>query len=411
MKFNKINYEYGALPTKPEYCYGCAACLNVCKFDAINMKTDTKGFSYPSIDFEKCNDCKKCYLVCPSNNKSIASLLSSKPLSVLSVRIKDDSIRGISSSGGLFTAISDYILSKGGVVYGAVWRDALSVVHIRTDTKDGRNKMRQSKYIQSEIGLCFRDIKTDLKNGGMVLFTGTPCQVAGLRLFLGDSNTDNLVLCDLLCGGNTSPGLFKDYITFIENQMKDKAVSVCFRTKKLGWHKYHMRVDMTTKVYEGARKDGEPFFSLFLTKYSLRESCFSSKFASVKRISDITMGDFWGVDKIDPDIDDDKGISLAIINTSKGATIISAIKDKIYFEERNIEAAIPRQRNLRNAPVPPPNREAFWNDYFTRGADYVLKKYTTFGLRMRLKRTIGKFAYAIGLLPMLKKAKITLIKK
>ena len=381
-------------------CYGCGACVSMCPPDAVYMRTDKKGFRRPGILKSKCTGCNLCYRTCPAVKANRDALFSASPGSakaVLSVRNRDNDIRKNSSSGGLFTALSDYVLAQGGVVCGAVWLDGLSVGHICAVNAEDRNRMRQSKYVQSDIGCCFREIRTYLNSGKTVLFTGTPCQTGGLRLFLRDSDTRNLILCDVLCGGNVSPGLFKDYISYIEKIKRDQAVSVCFRTKKYGWKEHHICVKLKNKVYEGARSENEPFFSLYLGKYSIRDSCFSCGFASDERITDITMGDFWGIDKIEPEIDDDIGISLAIVNTDKGARLMEGIAPQIYAEERNIDMAVPRQINLRSAPVPPKKRDLFWDEYANRGGFCVLRRYTKFGLAKRIRFKCVKALRSVGL--------------
>ena len=194
-----------------------------------------------------------------------------------------------------------------------------------------------------------------------------------------------------------SPGLFKDYISYIEKIKRDQAVSVCFRTKKYGWKEHHICVKLKNKVYEGARSENEPFFSLYLGKYSIRDSCFSCGFASDERITDITMGDFWGIDKIEPEIDDDIGISLAIVNTDKGTRLMEGIAPQIYAEERNIDMAVPRQINLRSAPVPPKKRDLFWDEYANRGGFCVLRRYTKFGLAKRIRFKCVKALRSVGL--------------
>lgn len=376
-------------------CYGCGACINSCKTEALKMKKNEKGFSYPELDKNKCVECNKCYNVCPTVHENLKKVFNRPTLqNTYSIRHRDDTVRLKSSSGGLFTALADYILKHDGVICGVVWNEDFSVKHICANTINDKDKMVQSKYIQSEIEYCFREIENYLKMGKKVLFTGTPCQVAGLKLFLKNKNLDNLFLCDVLCGGNVSPGFFQEYVKFIEKNRKDKVSSVCFRTKKLGWKQHHIRIILQNSEYEGARKNEEPFFSLYLKKYIIRDACFKCEFASKQRVSDITMGDFWGIEKKDPKIDDDKGISIAIVNTEKGQKLIDAIKNKIYIEKRDLDIAVPKQINLQRPPLKPREREKFWNDYVKKGSEYTLKKYTTFGLKEKvivyLKRIVRR---------------------
>lgn len=256
-----------------------------------------------------------------------------------------------------------------------------------------RDAMIQSKYIQSDMNSCYKDVKKKLEDGRSVLFTGTPCQCAALKIFLRNVKTDNLVLCDVLCGGNVSPGFFKSYLNYIEKCKNDKTQGVCFRTKKLGWKQHHIRVTLNHSIYEGARRDNEPFFSLYLAKNIIRVSCFECAFASKERITDITLGDFWGI--VDKSIDDDIGISFIEVNTNKGAEILKNISDQLLTERRDINLAASKQINLRTAPIKPKNYDEFWNCYVRNGGEYTLKKYSVFGLRKRIKMKLLKIAKVI----------------
>lgn len=376
-------------------CYGCGGCANSCVHGAISMVVNSCGFLVPRIDTTKCVDCQICDQKCPSIEKNLKTIRNDDyKQKVYSVRLKDFEIRKKSSSGGLFTAISDYILEVKGCVAGVVWNSDFSVKHcIATDSLQ-RDRMRQSKYLQSNTENCFKDIKKKLRAGKKVLFTGTPCQNAALKLYLKGTDTNNLVLCDVLCGGNVSPKFFSAYLNYIETKKKDQVESVCFRTKKIGWKQHHICVQLKHSVYEGARKDKEPFFDLYLKKYTISPSCFSCGFASTERITDITIGDFWGIEKVDPKIDDDMGISFLSVNSLKGEQLLKKIEHSLWLEERNIDIAIPRQINLQHAPNKPIQYEKFWSDYKLKGGEYVLKHYTVFGtkngLMNKIKKTIRK---------------------
>ena len=361
-------------------CYGCASCYNSCVKSAITMERDEQGFSIPRVDKSKCVNCGVCDTRCPARKENFGTTKdTSYTQKVYSVRLKDTAVRKVSSSGGLFTALSTAILERGGYVSGAVWDEHFNVRHCITTDTSVRDKMRQSKYIQSEIGDCFCKIRKQLKDNKYVLFTGTPCQTAALKLFLKGENTDRLILCDVLCGGNVSPLFFHDYLDYIENRKNDKVKSVCFRTKKIGWKQHHICVELNHSIYEGARRDNEPFFDLYLKKMIIRPSCFSCQFAGTERNSDLTLGDFWGIDKVDPDVDDDIGISFLSVNTLKGAELFENVKGNILFEKRDINLVIPRQINLQHAPIKPERYDKFWREYIEEGASVILKRYTTFG--------------------------------
>lgn len=375
-------------------CYGCGACVYSCNFGALKMESNGQGFMYPILEQSKCRNCNSCYKVCPAVDDNLNKIRGAVKIGdVYSARNVDSEIRRKSSSGGVFYALSEYVLQNNGYVCGVVWNNDFTVRHILSNMRIDRDAMIQSKYIQSDMNSCYKDVKKKLEDGRSVLFTGTPCQCAALKIFLRNVKTDNLVLCDVLCGGNVSPGFFKSYINYIEKCKNDKTQGVCFRTKKLGWKQHHIRVTLNHSIYEGARRDNEPFFSLYLAKNIIRVSCFECAFASKERITDITLGDFWGI--VDKSIDDDIGISFIEVNTNKGAEILKNISDQLLTERRNINLAASKQINLRTAPIKPKNYDEFWNCYVRNGGEYTLKKYSVFGLRKRIKMKLLKIAKVI----------------
>lgn len=375
-------------------CYGCGACACSCNFGALKMGSNGQGFMYPILEQSKCKNCNSCYKVCPAVDDNLNKIRGAVKIGdVYSARNVDSEIRRKSSSGGVFYALSEYVLQNNGYVCGVVWNNDFTVRHILSNMRIDRDAMIQSKYIQSDMNSCYKDIKKKLEDGRSVLFTGTPCQCAALKIFLRNVKTDNLVLCDVLCGGNVSPGFFKSYLNYIEKCKNDKTQGACFRTKKLGWKQHHIRVTLNHTIYEGARRDNEPFFSLYLAKNIIRVSCFECAFASKERITDITLGDFWGI--VDKSIDDDIGISFIEVNTNKGAEILKNISDQLLTERRDINLAASKQINLRTAPIKPKNYDEFWNCYVRNGGEYTLKKYSVFGLRKRIKMKLLKIAKVI----------------
>lgn len=375
-------------------CYGCGACACSCNFGALKMGSNGQGFMYPILEQSKCKNCNSCYKVCPAVDDNLNKIRGAVKIGdVYSARNVDSEIRRKSSSGGVFYALSEYVLQNNGYVCGVVWNNDFTVRHILSNMRIDRDAMIQSKYIQSDMNSCYKDVKKKLEDGRSVLFTGTPCQCAALKIFLRNVKTDNLVLCDVLCGGNVSPGFFKSYLNYIEKCKNDKTQGVCFRTKKLGWKQHHIRVTLNHSIYEGARRDNEPFFSLYLAKNIIRVSCFECAFASKERITDITLGDFWGI--VDKSIDDDIGISFIEVNTNKGAEILKNISDQLLTERRDINLAASKQINLRTAPIKPKNYDEFWNCYVRNGGEYTLKKYSVFRLRKRIKMKLLKIAKVI----------------
>ena len=222
----------------PEDCCGCTACASICSHDAISMKPDTLGFLYPEVDMEKCVDCGLCEKVCAFNDNYDTSLNLSQP-DVYAARHKNMKEIEASQSGAAFVALSDWILEQGGVVYGAGYSEHFRVVHKRATTKKERDEFRGSKYVQSDLNIVFRQVKDDLKMGLLVLFSGTPCQTAGLSSYIGGRLRDNLYLMDIVCHGVPGPFVWKDYLRYLEQKEKMSITAVNFRDKsKAGWRSH-----------------------------------------------------------------------------------------------------------------------------------------------------------------------------
>ena len=292
-----------------ENCYGCTACYNVCPTEAISMKKDQEGFLYPNIDQNLCIDCGKCKEVCPVYHDDFLEEYEEQKFFALK---NSDSVRKESSSGGVFTALSDYFIENGGIVVGAKYSSGFSVEHKITNNKEVRDQFRGSKYIQSDLDSLFKEIESKLKNDKEVLFVGTPCQVDGLNLFLGKSYS-NLTTCDLLCHGVASPRVFKEFIGFVESKTNDKLLNYQFRDKEIGWRGYNVSAELKNKKIKN-KLWLKSFNYLFSQNYINRPSCSNCKFFTYNRTSDLTMGDFWGIEKFYPEFEDSLGVSLLILN-------------------------------------------------------------------------------------------------
>lgn len=385
-----------------EDCCGCTACQHICPTKAIKMKPDEEGFLYPEINQELCNDCGLCRKVCAFQNGYDTSDNFSIP-KVYAIKNKDEDVRMASSSGGIFSAISDCVLDNDGLVSGVAFDENMNVVHKIATTKEKRDEFRGSKYVQSNLHHLYSEIKNLLKQNKMVLFTGTPCQNAGLKGFLDMArvNKENLILCDIVCHGTPSPLLWKEHIRQLENRGNGKVVQYYCRSKVKGWHGHTELV-----VYENGKKDYKSLSSqkhkvLFYSHIMLRPSCHYCRYANFKRPSDITIADFWGIEKTLPQFDDNKGISLALINTAKGRKLFEDIKAKITYKESNTKDCL--QHNLQKPSKISEKREQFWQDYQLHGYEYVIKKYAGFGLVGELKRATAKMLNKLGLLHIVKR--------
>jgi coenzyme F420-reducing hydrogenase beta subunit len=387
------------LYNRKEECCGCTACMSICPKQAITIISDEEGFLYPSINQELCIECDLCKKVCPFSDNYRTSGNYAQPL-VYAAKHKDDNVRMNSSSGGMFTAISDYILDIDGVIYGAAFDENFVVRHQRAKTPEERNKFRGSKYIQSNLIGVFEDIKNEVKKGRTVLFTGTPCQNAGLRAFLNKSY-DNLYLCDIVCHGTPSPLLWKEYIGFLEKRSKSRVVNYFFRYKEVGWRGYNVYALFDNGKSKLNTPDVMTYAKIFGSDLALRPACHNCKFCNFSRPSDITIGDFWGIEKCMPDFDDNIGVSLVLINSSKGQILFQRISKSVYCQESNTYDCM--QHNLHSPSLKAPQRELFWQDYKDRGFEYVLKRYATDGFVVDLMKTVAKVLDKLGLLQVVKK--------
>lgn len=368
-------------------CCGCTACAQVCPCGAVAMRPDEEGFLYPQIDARLCSGCGLCLRACAWKNNQEYPERFEEPL-VYAVRHISDGVRMNSSSGGAFTALSDAVLEQGGAVYGAAFDDGMNVVHARAQTKPERDAFRGSKYVQSNPGGVFSQVRADLLAGRKVLFTGTPCQTAGLTAFLGGADFEKLVLCDLVCHGVASPLMWREHLSRIEKTLGSPVAAYDFRDKSLGWHRH-----IEKAVGRNGRTDNRSLVSqehkeLFYSHNALRPSCHVCKYASFARPADITLADYRGIGKILPDFDDDKGVSLVLVNTEKGRTLFNSVLDSIEYRPGDTVSCM--QTNLVRPTAPSPHRAAFWERYRRKGYLSAVKKYAGLGFKPRMKKAVKR---------------------
>lgn len=374
----------------PADCCGCTACASICNHDAITMKPDSLGFLYPEVDKEKCVDCGLCEKVCAFNDNYDTSLNLDKPLAY-GARHKDMNEVETSRSGAAFIAISDYILEQGGVVYGAGYTDHFRVVHKRATTKEERDEFKGSKYVQSDMTGVFRQVKQDLRDGLTVLFSGTPCQTSGLNSYIGKRLRENLFLVDIVCHGVPSPYMWRDYIAYLEKKQGSPIVWVNFRDKqKYGWAAHHE----TFKFKMGGKMS---FTYLFYKHIMFRKSCGNCHFTNTKRPSDITIADFWGWEKTNPNFNaDNKGCSLVVLNTEKGRKLFEAVHDRLNTMPAKLEDCL--QPNMMHPSEIHPRREKFEEEYAKKGFKYVYFKYGEEGWRYKLRILLRRIKRCITII-------------
>ncbi len=306
-------------------CCGCTACASICPKGCIAMAADSEGFCYPQIDESRCIDCGLCEKVCPLLHKPQAHDI----LNVYGAKNVDDGIRYTSSSGGMFTLFAQAVLNGGGTVFGAELDDNLQVCHTGITSTAELNKLRGSKYVQSKMDGVFKQVRTILNSGKQVLFSGTPCQIAGLKGFLM-KDYENLTAIDVVCHGVPSAKVYNKHLREIAANTGETVTQVKFRDKANGW-KQGETLFLSPNHRTGAPKRQETYMRLFLSNVSIRPSCADCAFNNKRSLADITIADYWGVDKQFPEFDDDKGVTLVLINTAKGQNLFDSIKDKTTY--------------------------------------------------------------------------------
>ncbi len=396
-------------------CCGCNACVQRCPKQCITMQADGEGFLYPIVDTALCIDCGLCEKVCPVINQSEPR----KPQKVYAAYNKNEEIRMQSSSGGIFTLLAEETIKNGGVVFGVKFNDDWMPEFDYTETIEGITPFRGSKYVQAIVGNAYKEAEKFLKSGREVLFTGTPCQIAGLKRYLR-KEYENLLTVDIICHGVPSPKVWNMYLEETCSKLsttipgKKKSVvsanggepkscieAISFRSKITGWKKYSFLLKLYFPTFDGKNTVvftelfGENnFMRAFLNDTILRPSCYSCPAKQGKSHSDITIADFWGIDRIDPAFDDDKGCCLVLLNTEKGSTVYNLFH--LTSKEKNFEEGIKHNSAYYRSCKPHPSRTRFFKglDKTDNLSAYILRiQKPTFATRV--KNTIKRYTKAI----------------
>ena len=318
---------------REDRCTGCTACAAVCPRGCITMEADIDGFLHPVVDTDRCVDCGLCEKVCPVVDRAE---LRHAP-AAFAVRSRDEASRMASTSGGVFPELARAVLAQGGAVFGAAYDERFRVVHICAETEAELDRLRGAKYAQSDLGGSFREVKRRLDGGQQVLFSGTPCQCLGLKSFL-KRDYDNLLLVDLVCHSVPSPLAWEKYLEYISGERKLTAVNL--RSKDTGWSRYGYsnRFDFSDGT---CRSDGcgkSLYMKLFTGGYITRPACADCPAKGYARVSDLTLGDFWGIWDIAPEMDDDRGTSVVLVQTEKGRAALARLEQKaVTLEETSRE--------------------------------------------------------------------------
>ena len=369
-------------------CCGCMACVDSCPKKAIDVRYDYKGFLYPQINKRLCIECGKCTEVCAFQNPVVDNNKICKQ--VYACKHKNYRDRQSSSSGGAYTAISDFILKRHGVVYGACYQDNDKVVFLRCTTQEQRNLTRGSKYVQGDMRGIYKSIKSDLLNGTKVLFAGTPCQCSQVKRIMG--HFDNLYLVDIICHGVPSPQMFKKHIAFIQKETKKEVKEFLFREKFQG---QCGRNKNSCVIFDDESIDRESsyiqvYFKLFNENKILRPACFSCKYSNENRMGDITIGDFWGIEKAIAEFDDQKGVSALIVNTPKGKELFEGLIDKIEFRQSSYDIVAKHNPNLLRSSKIPSKDKMFWIMYRLMGYKFLIYNYSKKSSFLKMVKLICK---------------------
>lgn len=361
-------------------CTLCGACVNVCPADAISFSKPYLDFCYPQVKEDICIHCNQCEQACPIlGNKGKPD--EGYPVA-FAAKSENDSMRMRSSSGGAFYELADQMLRDGGYVCGAVFDDEFHVKHILSNAKEDILRMMGSKYAQSDMGYCYRKVKDVLEKRCKVLFSGCPCQVAGLRTFLG-KEYPNLLLVELICHGIPSDQMLQTYIGMQERKYGAKLTRMEFRSKKKGWHNSSVRMEFGHHRTYSKPITADAYMNGFLGSVTLKPTCYQCHFRNFTAGSDIILGDFWGAEVELPE-DDNKGISAILVNSRRGMNILD--RCNLTLTPANVETVIKYNRNLLCSAAPSPQRSSFYASADTNGLEEAIRRYLEESTIQKLKR-------------------------
>lgn len=388
--------------TEKSSCCGCTACFNICPKNAVAMTSDSEGFLYPRVDTASCIDCGLCEKVCPIIHTPKAPERNTQGCII---RYRDPRIVENSTSGGAFTAFADYLLKKGYLIFGAGYDSDMRVVCKPADTAEKLSEMRGSKFVQSELDTVFSDIKKRLKIGEKVLFTGTPCQVAGLVSFLGEK-PDNLICIDFVCRGVASPGLWRNYLDMMEGRYRAKVVFARFKNKTYGYHAATMKVDFDNgkTYYASGRVD--PMLKSFVSELASRPSCHDCAFKTVERVSDITMFDCYQFTPLTKMPDDDKGYTCLMIHSQTGRELLDSVHANIDLYDADLDSMIELNGIMvKNSAKPHRRRERFYQLAETQPIDEVIRQVAPVSAKDRMIENSKNVLFQTGLIRLARKLK------
>lgn len=374
-------------------CCGCEACVNACPKNCIRMVSDEEGFLYPKVNSESCIQCGLCERVCPVINYTARQGNDAQEACLL--QHKDESICSQSTAGGAFTGIATYVLEKGGIVFGVEMTERYEVRHTSVETVEELNKFRNSKYVQSRIGNVYQQVKKELKSGRWVCFSGTPCQIEGLRHYL-NKDYEKLVLVDVVCRAVPSPGIWKKYINY-ESKQKGAFLSIRFRDKALGYQYSTMALkNRNGKTFRGGI-ESQPWLRMFFSGMIIRPSCTDCKFRSRYRNSDFTIWDCFNTYSLDRTFDEDRGTTRMLIHTEKAKDIFKEIQNNYICKALSAGMAVAGVQEMVSSPAPNKRKAEFMMDLQSESMDMLLNKYFPMSGKVKAKKTLRLILNRVGL--------------
>ena len=399
-------------------CCGCGACRQVCPVHCIEMYEDGEGFLYPKANAGVCIDCGKCEQVCPVIHQGDMR----NPILIYATKNKQDDMRMQSSSGGMFTLLAEKVIQSKGVVFGSCFDKSWKVIHDYTETLEGLNAFRGSKYVQSDVRDTYKEAEAFLKQSRKVLFSGTPCQIAGLLLFL-QKPYDSLLTVEVICHGVPSPAVWRLFLLgiiqkYYSRRNKDNApfdtelknvASVSFRDKTNGWKQSAFVVSLkqpnTNKeaLLLSEIQESNLYFKGFQRELYLRPACSHCCAKGLKSKADITLGDFWGIQHLIPGFDDDKGVSALLINTSKGESYFGLLQDKMEYKQSDYTSICTYNRFVIDNAGQSPYRQVFFEQFTRQSILYLIRKYTGDTTKVRFRKTMVRICNILKITDIIKK--------
>jgi len=362
-------------------CCGCHACMSVCPKRCIVMSSDEEGFLYPKVDTSVCIDCGLCEKVCPVLHQGLARV----PLKVYAARNRNERILQESSSGGVFTLLAEKVILQGGVVFGVKFDEAWNAVHAWTDTVEGLKAFRGAKYVQSRVGNAYKEAELFLKQGREVLFSGTPCQIAGLKRFLR-KDYERLLTVDIVCHGVPSPLVWQSYLASLPVG-EERITSISMRDKKKGWKRYRMEIQAGNRFLYAGKAVDNIYSQGYLADFFLRPSCHACPARKGKSGSDLTIGDFWGIHDYYPSFDDDKGTGIVLVHTQKGMNHYGDLD--VYQIGTTYEQGLKDNPCIERSVPLTGFRKVFWESFPKDGIETIAK----LCMKKRWSRWLGLFGW------------------